>query len=135
MGGFEIVEHTADVGIRAWGDSAEELFEQAARGLLDISGAWRPGGGKEQPIELESGDLGGLLVDWLNEILYLQETRNAVISDLQVASVAGNGLTASIALAERPEEIEGTAVKAVTYHQLKVVDTGDGWEARVYVDV
>lgn len=135
MGGFEIVEHTADVGIRAWGGSVEELFEQAARGLLDITGALGSAGGKKRSIELESGDLGGLLVDWLNEILYLQETRDAVISDLEVSSVAGNSLAATIALAERPEEIEGTAVKAVTYHQLKVEESGNGWEARVYVDV
>lgn len=39
--GFEFLEHTADVGIRSFGASVEEVFEQATRGLAEIIGAWR----------------------------------------------------------------------------------------------
>ena len=135
MGGFEIVEHTADVGIRAWGRTAEELFEQAARGLLDITGALQPGGGDKRDVELEARDLGGLLVDWLGEIVYLQDAADAVITDLEVTSIANNRLTGSVAASARTTELEGTAVKAVTYHQLEVKETPEGWTATVYVDV
>ncbi len=136
MGGFEILEHTADVGIRSFGDSIEETFEQATRGLAEILGAWRPGDGQRVDVELEGSDLEALLVDWLNEVLYLQDARDGVICDMEVLEVDDARVVGSVAFAPRGEQpLEGTAVKAITYHQLKVERTPGGWVAEVYVDV
>lgn len=133
--GFEILEHTADVGVRGWGETVEQAFEQATRGFLDIVGVWQPGTGERDSIEVEAHDLGALLVDWLGEVLYLQDTRDVVVSGLEVSSVEGGRATGWVELAPRPEEIEGTAVKAITYHQLVVEQRDDRWVAQVYLDI
>ncbi len=137
MGGFEILEHTADVGIRATGDSLEEIFKQAALGLVEILGAWKPGeNGDEFRLDLEAADVAALLVYWLSDILYLQESRDAVIRDVRLAKVDDHHARGILRLAPRGDErLAGTAVKAITYHQLKVRETDDGWLAEVYVDV
>ncbi|HJR46159.1 MAG TPA: archease [Actinomycetota bacterium] len=134
--GFEILEHTADVGVRSWGPSLEETFRQATLGLLDIVGAYTPGRpGTTAAIEVEAGDLGGLLVDWLGEVLYLQEVRDVVVATVRVDRVTERSAGGSVELTPRPVEIEGTAVKAITYHQLSVEQRGDGWTATVFVDI
>jgi SHS2 domain-containing protein len=136
MGKYEILEHTADVGVRAHGDDLEECFEQAAAGLVEIIGIARPGSGRRVAIELSSDDPGALLVDWLSEILYLHDVHDAVIAEITVDAVSGRELRGSVTLAPRAEaEIEGVQVKAVTYHQLGVRRTAAGWVAQVYLDI
>ena len=132
---FEILEHTADVGVRAWAPTLERTFEQATRGLLDIVGAWAPGSGERRAIDVEAHDLGGLLVDWLGEVLYLQDTRDVVVAGIEVEEVGDRRARGWVELAPRPLEIEGTAVKAVTYHQLAVERREPGWEATVFLDI
>jgi SHS2 domain-containing protein len=134
MGGYEIIEHTADVGITASARTIEELFEQTALGLFEILGAWQPGEGREISIELEPSDDAGLLVDWLNELLFLQDTNDIVFTGLKVGKVR-DGLVATVDVASRAKTLEGTAVKAATHHQILVERDGDGWVSRVYVDV
>ncbi len=133
--GFEILEHTADVGVRGWGETVEAAFRQATLGLLDIVGAWQPGRGERETIEVEAHDLGALLVDWLSEVLYLQDTRDVVVSAVELSSVDKGRATGWVELVTRPQAIEGTAVKAVTYHQLDVRQADDGWIAQVYLDI
>lgn len=133
---FEILEHTADVGIRARGRTLEELFEQATLGLLGIQGTWLPGEGDPVPIEVTARDLGALLVNWLDEIIYLHDARDAVVAGLEVKEVGAERARGSVALTPRGETVpEGTAVKAVTFHRLRVEPVEDGWLAEVYVDV
>ncbi|HEY7876021.1 MAG TPA: archease [Actinomycetota bacterium] len=136
MRDFRIIEHTADVGIRAWGASLEETFEAATQGLATILGGWRPGPGDEHPVTIEPGDLGAQLVDWLSEVIYLQESLDSVVAGAHVERVSDEGTTGSVTLMPRGREVlEGTAVKAITYHQLRVEPTHEGWVAEVYVDV
>ena len=136
MTGFEILEHTADVGVRAWGGSSEEVFEQATRGLLDITGAWGQEPGERVAIEVTANDLGGVLVDWLEEILYLQDARDSVITSLNVERATGTIASGWVDIAPREGDLEGTAVKAITYHQLDVTRRDDGtWVATVYFDI
>lgn len=133
--GFEILEHTADVGVRSWGPSLEEAFRRSTLGLLDIIGVWRPGAGERIPIEVEGRDPGALLVDWLSEVLYLQEVRDPVITAVEVSTVQEGRAAGWVELAERPGDIEGTAVKAITFHQLDVSRDEHGWTTTVYVDI
>jgi len=133
--GFEILEHTADVGVRSWAPSLEEAFRLSTLGLLDIVGAWRPGAGRREPIEVTGRDLGAVLVDWLGEVLYLQDSRDVVVAGVGLDEVTEERAAGWVELAERPEEIEGTAVKAITYHQLDVSQSDGGWTTVVYVDI
>ena len=133
--GFEIIEHTADVGVHCRGTTLEECFEQAAFGVLAINGAYVAGTGERETITLDAPDLGALLVDWLSEVLYLHDARDAVVTGLSVESIRDNELTGWIELRPRTHEIEGTAVKAVTYHRLVVERAEEAWAATFYVDV
>lgn len=133
--GYEILEHTADVGVRSWAPTLEEGFRQSTLGLLDIVGVHRPGHGSRVRIAVEGRDLGALLVDWLDEVLYLQDTRDVVVTAVGVEKVTEDSASGWVELAERPLEIEGTAVKAITYHQLDVSRAGDGWQTTVFLDI
>lgn len=136
MGDFQVLEHTADVGIRAWGTSLEDVFEAATEGLSSILGGWRPSSGEARRVEIEAGDIGGQLVDWLSEVIYLQDSLDAVIAGVDVERVSEEGTVGTLVLAPRGDEtLQGTAVKAITYHQLRVEPSERGWTAEVYVDV
>ena len=136
MSPFEILEHTADVGVRAIGDTLEEVFEQATLGLLDISGTYVPGDGERVHIDVSATDIGGVLVDWLEEVLYLQDARDAVIGSVRVDRVSDTDASGVATVSPRAGELEGTAVKAITYHQLSVGQSSDGkWVAVVYLDI
>jgi SHS2 domain-containing protein len=138
-GGFELLEHTADVGIRAWAGSLEEAFERATEGLAEVLGALRPGApgpGDPVPVEVTADDLGGLLVDWLNEVVWLREVRQAALAGVEVERVGDGVARGTVALAAGGPAPDGTFVKAVTYHRLRVEpDPGGGWLVEVYLDV
>ena len=135
-GRFEVLEHTADVGMRSVGSSLKECFRQMTLGLLEISGAYRPDGGDKRDISVEADDLGALLVYWLGEVLYLQDSADAVVTDVTVDRVDSGEASGHVSIAPRGGEmLEGTAVKAVTYHQLSVARTEEGWVATVFFDI
>jgi SHS2 domain-containing protein len=136
MGGFELLEHTADVGIRARGATLEEVFEQATLGLAEVLGALRPDGGEAVAIEVTAGDPGALLVDWLSEVLWEHETRgHAAVAGVRVERVAGDRATGAVTFSSTDPPAEGTFVKAITYHRLRVGRDASGWVADVYLDV
>jgi SHS2 domain-containing protein len=137
IGGFELLEHTADVGIRARGATLEELFEHATEGLAEVLGALRPGGpGEAVGVEVAAPDPGGLLVDWLNEVLWLREVREAVVAGVRVERVGDGTAAGSVVLGGGGPGPDGTVVKAVTYHRLRVEPGPEGgWVAEVYLDV
>jgi len=141
-GGFELLEHTADVGIRARGPTLEEAFEQATLGLAEVQGALAPGQeGAPGPVEavavqVGAADPGGLLVDWLNEVLWLAETRQAAVAGVRVERVGDGTAAGEVVLASGGPAPAGTFVKAVTYHRLRVEpDPDGGWLVEVYLDV
>jgi SHS2 domain-containing protein len=141
-GGFELLDHTADIGIRARGASLEEVFEHATKGLAEVQGALRPEGsaeagpGERVAVEVSAADPGGLLVDWLNEVLWLREVQQAVVTGVRVHRVGDGTASGEVVLAAGDPEPDGTLVKAVTYHRLRVEpDPGGGWLAEVYLDV
>jgi SHS2 domain-containing protein len=138
MGGFELLAHTADVGIRARGATLEEVFEQATLGLAEVLGALRPGGaGDPEPVAVEgAGDHGGLLVDWLNEVLWLHEVRrHPALVAVRVERVAADRAHGTVTFATAAPPADGTSVKAATYHRLRVGRDDGGWLAEVYLDV
>jgi len=134
--GFEVLEHTADVGVRAEASSLQECFRQMTLGLLEISGTYRPDNGDKIDISVEADDLGALLVYWLEEVLYLQDSADALVTDVTVNDVGTDAAVGSVSIAPRGNEVlEGTAVKAITYHQLSVVRTEEGWAATAFFDI
>jgi SHS2 domain-containing protein len=135
-GGFELLEHTADVGVRARGATLEAAFERATEGLAEVLGALRPGPGEPVTVEVSAPDPGGLLVDWLNEVLWLREVREAWLAGVRVDRVGDGTAAGSVTFASAGPAPDGTFVKAVTYHRLRVEpDPEGGWLIEVYLDV
>ena len=134
--GYEILEHTADIGIRAWGPSLAGSFEQAATALVEILGARsdRPPD-RTGTIPVESSDREALLVDLLNEVLLVHEVEEVAFSSIAVRQTGETSLRVDVALVPLEGETETTGVKAATYHRLEVRDVPGGVEARVYLDV
>lgn len=139
MARFEILEHTADVGIRAEAVDLPGVFEQATLGLLDIVGTWAPGREETEHVDvaIEADDAGALLVDWLGEVVYVGDSRDAVVTSLAMGEVTEERAAGRLGIAPRDEAAYegGTQVKAITYHRLSVEQGADGWSATVYVDV
>ncbi len=138
MSGFELIEHTADVGVRAWGDTIEEAFEEAALGMFSIMGdASKADEVGEVEVMLESEELGELLVDWLSELLYLFDAERAFLCrfDVRIEKKGKLKLTGKAYGEEyKPEKHGmGTEIKAVTYHILEVNE--EKKEVRVLFDI
>jgi SHS2 domain-containing protein len=132
---FEILEHTADIGLRARGKTPEELFENAAAGLLEILGAAAHEGSTDEEIALEADDRAALLVHFLDELIYLVDARGARIAAIAVRFDAPTRLRASVTWTPSDEPLEGTELKAATFHQLSLEERGGGFEATVFFDV
>lgn len=122
MKNYELIEHTADVGIKAFGTTLSETFENAAVGMFDIitdnSNIEKIGQCK---ITLDAPDLEQLLVDWLSELLFLNSAKNLVLKEFKV--IIDNNHLSAIVYGEEFDESKhniGTEIKAVTYHMLEV---------------
>jgi len=119
---FEELNHTADVGIRAYGATVEELFVNAAVGMFSLIvelETVKPRG--EVEVRVTAEDLETLMVNWLQELLFLHETQHLVFCDFDVAieKLDLTGRARGEAIDKRRHELK-LAVKAVTYHRLKV---------------
>lgn len=135
---FEIIEHPADVGFRAWGRTREELFSNAARAMMSLACA--PEGIEERKtreIESSGADDESLLYGWLADILAVQDAEQMFFRRAEVTAL-GQGRVQGRVYGEKYDKQRhraGTYVKAVTMHQLRVEQTPDGWRAQVYLDV
>ena len=134
MQAFEEVEHTADWAFRAHGRDLAQLFANAAHGMFELQGGAAEG---ETPVAREiavSGtDRETLLVNWLNELLYLQETQQESYSRFDILEISDTHLRASVhGCSHWPQ---GRMIKAVTFHNLEVKPSATGWEATIVVDV
>ncbi len=138
---YQILDHTADKGVRACGKTVEELFENASRGMYRL--VINPEGKQADvhlPIRVEVPeplDCSDLLVKWLRELIYLTDVQKVVFIDFKVNQVTDTVVEGEAhgLLVEDNSQLHGAPVKAVTYHLLRVEQTPDGWEAEFYVDV
>lgn len=126
--GFEPVEHTADVGLRAWGRTVEELFAQAALGMASLLVAPETVRARERRrVSLAAHDLEEALVAWLQEILYLFEVGRFVPADVIVSKAAPDSVEAEVAgeSFDRDRHEARIDIKAATYHDLRIRKTQD----------
>ena len=134
---FEIVDHTADVGIIAYGADISQAFANAARALFsliteldDVEEILH------RDIELTAPDEESLLVEWLNELICLFDTENIVFKRFDVTQLNNTQLKAR-SYGEKVDSSKHrlkTGVKAATYHMLKV-DKGDDYRVQVLFDI
>ena len=135
---FEILEHTADIGVRARGPSLAALFENAAAGLLDVSfdpAAVTPR--ESRPLAAQAADRETLLLNWLQEVVWLVDGEGWLPNRVEVREISETRVT-GLARGE-PRDPSRHAmrviVKAVTYHLLSVREERGAWVAEVYLDI
>ena len=135
---YRLFSHTGDLGMTVRGKDRIELFEQAAWAFFDLLvDARRIDPEKALEVSVEAPDREALLVAWLGELLFLFETQKVVLGRFEIKTLTDQALKA-MAWGEPFQEEKHRfkrAVKAVTYHQLRIWETPKGWRARVIVDV
>jgi riboflavin kinase/FMN adenylyltransferase len=144
------IEHTADRALRVWAGEVPDLFAGAARGMYalmaDVDGLvatdWRE-------IQLQALDWEVLLVDWLNELLYLTEMDDILFVDFRIESLTGgapedsgrqrSGNGSGAALHARAGGVSAPItkahIKAATFHDLKIRQDEQGWWTQITFDV
>ncbi len=135
---FEILDHTADIGLIVFGEDLKTLFENAGEAFFHlITDLRRVRENEERRIELKGESLERLMVDWLNELLYLHDVESLLFKKFEVEAVGDEGLRAK-AKGEPFQEgvhVIKTGVKAVTHHQIQVNRESGGWRAQVILDL
>jgi len=135
---FEIIDHTADVGIVAYGADIKQLFSNAALALFSL--ITEPESIKERMqhrVEIISEDKDSLLVEWLNELIYLFDAEHVLFRRFDIESLSSNQLRATC-YGEDFDPLKHkikTGIKAATYHMLKINRDSDGYKVQIIFDV
>lgn len=135
---YEVFEHTADIGIHAYGNTLAELFLHAAQGMESLMVA------PEQvqsvtirKITVEGHDNVSLLIAWLNELIFLFDTDYLLLRDFVIESMSETHLSAQafgeVYNAHRHDLSSG--IKAVTWHEASVTLSDEGYKARIIFDI
>jgi SHS2 domain-containing protein len=132
---FELIEHSGDVKLRALGQTLEDVFVNAACGMMafmfgdEILKA-RPE--QREFIRIEAADREALLVDWLAELLYRAASRYHAYVDFRICTMGEHCLAADVGIAAA-EALDD--IKAVTHHELAIRTVDGRWEAIVVLDL
>lgn len=132
---FEVIEHTADWAIRVSGTDLSQLFCHAAEGMSTLmAGALKSVPLDEaRTVELTAYDAESLLVEWLSELAYWAEMEQIVFSQYDMIEVTSSKLKASVK-GGRAAELH-KHIKAVTYHNLAIIENDLGLETTIVFDV
>jgi len=135
---YQIIDHTADLGIIVESTDEKNLFIRAAQAMNDLM--VKGDISKKTVIKdvlVEGEDFPDLMVRWLGEILYLFHGEKLIVNSIKIKSISPIQLESKLYLTNfDPEKHEILReIKAVTYHQISVDKTEDGWQARVIFDI
>jgi SHS2 domain-containing protein len=136
--GYELLDHTADVGIRVWADDVKGLFQEAAKALFDIiTDLEKVEVHLDREVAVQGSGQEELMVAWLSELLYLHEVEELLFCDFALSEVDGRDVK-GVAMGEKFYEGRHcikTAVKAITYHQLEIQEKDGRWYAQIIFDI
>ena len=129
---------TADLTVKSWGETLEEAFENAALAMFN---AMTPLGGIEKTekitFTIEGDDLGSLLFNFLDELLYHHEVDLIVFSSFDIELDQNNNKLTAVCHGDRfnlEKHSQGIAIKAVTFHNMKIDKVANGWTIFVVLD-
>ena len=142
---YEILEHTADLKIKVFGQDKKELFENAMVAMFEAAEyeAVVDSETIEQEIKVCAHDLASLLVNFLSEVLYLNEVNGEVYEKVEflefqedTSKLDSLRFRLSAILFGKRIKNRGVLIKGVTYHDLKISQLKDGsWEATILFDI
>jgi len=135
---YKVFEHTADIGLHAYGSTLSELFIHAAQGMESLMVP------PEQiriqvsrQLEVDGHDSVSLLIAWLNELIFLFDTEYLIFCQFEVESLTEThvrGRASGEPYDAQRHELS-SAIKAVTWHEAVVEQTDDGYKARLIFDI
>ena len=143
---FEVLPHTADIKIRVYGKTQQELFRHALIGMFQVIRPMIPECKiehdrivcatlpEEHEIRIEACDKESLLVDFLSEALYLSDVNNEAYLDVIIYECTDSFLHATLC-GVKIEGFEVVEIKAVTYHELMIKKEHDIWQADIVFDI
>jgi len=129
MDKFEIIDTTADIGIRAFGNNLPEVFSNAAIGMLSlITDLETVKERLEKSINVSAIDIETLLVEWLNELIFLFDTEMLLFSRCEITLLTDTQIQASCfgEKVDKTRHILNRGIKSATYHRLKIDRQKDG---------
>jgi len=135
---FEILDIAGDVGLKAFGESKQEVFVHAALGMYSlITNTDILKDQKSITVSVESHELDGLLVSWLNELIFHFDAYGFIGKNIDIVSFSDNRIDAKLSGEEfDPERHEGKLlIKAATYHRLKIEKKDHLWETEIIFDI
>jgi SHS2 domain-containing protein len=139
---YEDLAHTADVGVRVRGATAEEALARLALALGTLLAGLPAGAGappeREERLAVAGGPgLAGTAVALLRELLFRFATERLIPCEAEVHRVGEDGAEATVAFAryDPARHGEGADVKAVTWHAARLEPEGPGWVAQVVLDI
>ncbi|WP_284014110.1 archease [Halobaculum litoreum] len=136
-GRFELRDHTADVAVAATADSLGGVFAAVANGLTAAMCDEVPDTGERFPIEVRAESPEAALFDYLDECIYERDVRSVLPADhrARVGPVDGEWVVEASARGVPFADVVARDVKAVTYSEMELAETADGWRAYVVFDV
>ena len=135
---YEPIDHTADVGIRSFGETLEELFRNAAVGMFDIiADLGTVGTTATREIRLSASNLEELYLSWHQELLFRSAVDGVVYKEFIFRDISETTLLASVRGEKFNPDKQSLKkeIKAATYHALKVQKTKEGWVGEIIFDV
>lgn len=135
---YEVFEHTADIGLHAYGSTLPELFIHAAEGMESLMVAPEQVRAQvSRDIDVEGHDIVSLLIAWLNELIFLFDTDYLIFRQFEILDFTETHLkgraTGEPYDADRHEL--SSAIKAVTWHEAAVERIDGGYKARIIFDI
>lgn len=134
---YEILDHTADTGIEARARSLPDLIRELAEGMFALMATVDPCPSVEEiSIEVSAPTDEDLVVEVLSELLYESEVEDLVLCGFETRMTSSHRIEVTAGgVATSEVDLSGPPIKAVTYHDVTVEETGGNWLGRVYFDV
>lgn len=136
--GYELFDHTADIGIRVWAPTLPELIRPATEGLYAVLGNLATGSDSvARTIEFRGDDAALLLRDYLAELLFIYDSGRRQLTEVQAREFTAQHLVVNgqARIVDQNRSVLAHEVKAVTYHELAVRPLPNGFEATCILDI
>ena len=135
---YELIDHTADIGIKVYGSDVKELFKNAAFAMFDIIADIE---GLKTPVTIEvdkrAPNREELLIEWLDELLYNFYTKGLIFSKFEISTFGDQHIVAKVHgrhIGANRGRLK-TEIKAATYHDLKIEQKDGRWQTQLIFDV
>jgi len=143
---FEVLPHTADIKIKAYGRTLQQFFCNALLGMFQSVGPIIPECKKKsgrvicdnlpqkRKIEVRAPDIDALLVDFLSEALYLSDVHDEAYFLAEISEISETSVSA-VLHGIRVKGFDVVEIKAVTYHELEVKNVNGVWQSYIVFDI